>query len=278
MLLLSQIVNTDSIIQASSLPGNTKAVAAPDFDQIEKVSFPPKGSSDEGPYPTPSHDLAHTFTFKSYAPQVFHRLRSYFDIPVAAYMESICGEEKRLMSFIPHPPLLYRCHYIATYLSTYHCYLQYIATYLLTPIYAILCCRSSSMQYNIGNYNYVEFISNSKSGQFFFYSHDGRYLLKTQTKEENKFLLDVLPEYYQYLHDNPHSLLCRILGMHRIEMYHLRRKVHFVVMTSVFDTPNKIERMYDLKGSLVGRNASQEDRDQGCGVWKDNDLLADKGR
>ena len=141
-----------------------------------------------------------------------------------------------------------------------------------------MCCRSFSMRYNIGNYNYVEFISNSKSGQFFFYSHDGRYLLKTQTKEENKFLLDILPEYYQYLHDNPHSLLCRILGMHRIEMYHLRRKVHFVVMTSVFDTPNKIERMYDLKGSLVGRNASQEDRDQGCGVWKDNDLLADKGR
>jgi len=128
-----------------------------------------------------------------------------------------------------------------------------------------------------GNYNYVEFISNSKSGQFFFYSHDGRYLLKTQTKEENKFLLDILPEYYQYLHDNPHSLLCRILGMHRIEMYHLRRKVHFVVMTSVFDTPNKIGRMYDLKGSLIGRNASQEDREQGCGVWKDNDLIADKG-
>lgn len=24
-----------------------------------------------------------------------------------------------------------------------------------------------------GNYNYLEFISNSKSGQFFFYSHDG---------------------------------------------------------------------------------------------------------
>lgn len=24
-----------------------------------------------------------------------------------------------------------------------------------------------------GNYNYLEFMSNSKSGQFFFYSHDG---------------------------------------------------------------------------------------------------------
>lgn len=26
-----------------------------------------------------------------------------------------------------------------------------------------------------GDFNYIEFIANSKSGQFFFYSHDGRY-------------------------------------------------------------------------------------------------------
>jgi hypothetical protein len=42
------------------------------------------------------------------------------------------------------------------------------------------------------------------------------------------------------------------LGMHRVKMYHLRRKVHFVIMTSVFDTPEKIHTVYDLKGSLIG--------------------------
>jgi 1-phosphatidylinositol-4-phosphate 5-kinase len=26
-----------------------------------------------------------------------------------------------------------------------------------------------------GDFNYIEFLANSKSGQFFFYSHDGRY-------------------------------------------------------------------------------------------------------
>ena len=41
-------------------------------------------------------------------------------------------------------------------------------------------------------------------------------------------------------------------GMHRVKMYHLRRKVHFVIMTSVFDTPEKIHTVYDLKGSLIG--------------------------
>lgn len=64
----------------------------------------------------------------------------------------------------------------------------------------------------IGDYNFIEFISNSKSGQFFFYSHDGQYMLKTQTKEENKFMIRILPHYYQYLTENPHSLLVRILG------------------------------------------------------------------
>jgi hypothetical protein len=42
-----------------------------------------------------------------------------------------------------------------------------------------------------GDFNYIEFQANSKSGQFFFYSHDGRYMIKTQTKEEGKFLRKV---------------------------------------------------------------------------------------
>jgi hypothetical protein len=37
-------------------------------------------------------------------------------------------------------------------------------------------------------------------------------MLKTQTKEENKFMIRILPHYYQYLTENPHSLLVRILG------------------------------------------------------------------
>lgn len=39
-----------------------------------------------------------------------------------------------------------------------------------------------------GNANFIEFISNAKSGQFFFYSSDGRYMIKTVTNAESKFL------------------------------------------------------------------------------------------
>jgi 1-phosphatidylinositol-4-phosphate 5-kinase len=39
-----------------------------------------------------------------------------------------------------------------------------------------------------GNANFIEFISNAKSGQFFFYSSDGKYMIKTMTNNESRFL------------------------------------------------------------------------------------------
>lgn len=66
-----------------------------------------------------------------------------------------------------------------------------------------------------GDFNYIEFIANSKSGQFFFYSHDGKYMIKTQTKAECVLLLKILPEYVEHLDQNRNSLLVRFYGMHR---------------------------------------------------------------
>lgn len=39
-----------------------------------------------------------------------------------------------------------------------------------------------------GKANFIEFISNAKSGQFFFYSNDGKYMIKTMTNTESRFL------------------------------------------------------------------------------------------
>ncbi|OWZ09442.1 Phosphatidylinositol-4-phosphate-5-kinase [Phytophthora megakarya] len=128
-----------------------------------------------------------------------------------------------------------------------------------------------------GDFNFIEFMSNSKSGQFFFYSHDGRFMIKTQTKDESKFLRRILPHYYKFVMENPDTLITRFYGMHRVKMHHLRRKMHFVIMASVFDTPLDIHARFDLKGSRIGRHASPKEHQQGsAGVLKDNDLL-DKG-
>jgi hypothetical protein len=48
-------------------------------------------------------------------------------------------------------------------------------------------------------------------------------------------------------------------------------------MDSVFDTPEKIHTVYDLKGSLVGREATEKERTHG-GVLKDMDLVKDKAK
>lgn len=118
-----------------------------------------------------------------------------------------------------------------------------------------------------GNANFIEFISNAKSGQFFFYSSDGRYMIKTMTNGESKFLRRILPEYFKHCCENPNTMFTRFFGMYRVKLYHLRRNVKFVIMNSVYYTDKHLQTFYDLKGSSVGRDAKP-----GQAVLKDNDL------
>jgi 1-phosphatidylinositol-4-phosphate 5-kinase len=118
-----------------------------------------------------------------------------------------------------------------------------------------------------GNANFIEFISNAKSGQFFFYSNDGRYMIKTMTNAESKFLRRILPDYFKHCCENPNTMITRFFGMYRVKLYHLRRNVKFVVMNSVYYTDKILQTFYDLKGSSLGRDAKP-----GQAVKKDNDL------
>lgn len=125
-----------------------------------------------------------------------------------------------------------------------------------------------------GDFNYIEFIANSKSGQFFFYSHDGKYMIKTQTKEESKFLRKIMPQYVEHIFNHPNSLLVRYYGMHRVKMDFLStsRTIYFIIMSSVFDTDKIIHIKYDLKGSTIGRITKDADCKMGA-VQKDLNLV-----
>lgn len=123
-----------------------------------------------------------------------------------------------------------------------------------------------------GNDAFIEFVSNAKSGQFFFYSRDGRYMIKTQTQEEKNFLRQILPHYYTYLKENPHSFITHFYGMYRVKIPDLGKSVHFVIMKSVFNTEKEIHKIWDMKGSTLGRRAKRGD-----GVSKDLDFT-DEGR
>ena len=77
----------------------------------------------------------------------------------------------------------------------------------------------------------------------------------------------VLPHYFRHCSQNPNTILTKFLGMYRVKLYHLRKNVKFVIMNSVFDTDKILSSFYDLKGSVVGRDAKV-----GESVLKDNDL------
>lgn len=124
-----------------------------------------------------------------------------------------------------------------------------------------------------GKFNFYEFASNARSGQFFFYSHDGQYMIKTLTYTESKFLRDILPFYYRHLTRYPSTFLTHFYGMYRVCMPDANnRQLHFVVMRSVFHTTKKISRVWDLKGSKANRKS-----EPGESVGKDLDIL-EEGR
>mmetsp|Transcript_30581 Transcript_30581/g.94723 ORF Transcript_30581/g.94723 Transcript_30581/m.94723 type:complete len:522 (+) Transcript_30581:139-1704(+) len=184
----------------------------------------------EGSDITPEHAMRHSFTVKDYAPCVFSRIRALMGVTPELYLESLCS-----------------------------------------------------------GLSFIDFIANSRSGQFFFYSFDGVFMIKTVRQDEKDFLLKLLPGYYKHLlkhalrpsftsengigsfYPNGNaSLLTRFYGLHCTKLRHLRRKVHFVVMSSIYGA-NTSSRMiqFDLKGSHYNRSAMKEDK-----VLKDNDCIA----
>ncbi|KAL0578394.1 Phosphatidylinositol-4-phosphate 5-kinase [Marasmius crinis-equi] len=94
--------------------------------------------------------------------------------------------------------------------------------------------------------------SPGKSGSFFYFSRDYRFIIKTIHHKEHKFLLGVLKKYYEHVKSNPHTLISRFYGLHRVKLPR-GRKIHFVIMNNLFPPHKDIHETYDLKGSTVGR-------------------------
>jgi len=59
--------------------------------------------------------------------------------------------------------------------------------------------------------------SEGKSGSFFFFSHDGRFLIKTITNNElNTMIGKFMETYNEYMNHNPDSLIARVYGIYTI--------------------------------------------------------------
>lgn len=68
--------------------------------------------------------------------------------------------------------------------------------------------------------------------------------------------------YYHHVSTNPHTLISRFYGLHRVKLPR-GRKIHFVIMNNLFPPHKDVHETYDLKGSTVGR------------LWRDKASEAD---
>ncbi|KRX08751.1 hypothetical protein PPERSA_08062 [Pseudocohnilembus persalinus] len=120
--------------------------------------------------------------------------------------------------------------------------------YLITSEEYLRSIGPETMFRNIlqGDFNSLsEVTSTGKSGSFFYYTPDGKYTVKTISKNEFIYLKALF------------------YGMHkmrfRISKYSKEKVIYIVVMPNVFQTKNKIGKRYDLKGSLYHRTTKDKD-------------------
>lgn len=125
------------------------------------------------------------------------------------------------------------------------------------------------------NRSLKELVSTGKSGSFFYFSYDSKYLLKTISQREFYFFKNILQDYYNYMLNNPETLVQRYYGLHSMTLN--KQTIYFVVMNNCFNTNLKLSYKYDLKGSSYQR-LSREPSDINyekydfCIPLKDNDL------
>jgi len=100
--------------------------------------------------------------------------------------------------------------------------------------------------------------SPGKSGSFFYFSRDYKYIIKTIHHAEHKLLRRILRDYYAHVQENPNTLISQFYGLHRVKVPY-GRKIHFVVMNNLFPPHRDIHETFDLKGSTIGRNFKEED-------------------
>eukprot|EP00656_Telonema_subtile_P008127 TRINITY_DN13802_c0_g1_i4.p1 TRINITY_DN13802_c0_g1~~TRINITY_DN13802_c0_g1_i4.p1 ORF type:complete len:623 (+),score=79.04 TRINITY_DN13802_c0_g1_i4:85-1953(+) len=127
-------------------------------------------------------------------------------------------------------------------------------------------------------------LSNSRSGAFFYFTHDNQFMVKSLVPTEVALLRRMLPSYMAYVREHPCTLLPQFFGCHAIRYGRAGELVHFMVLANINHalyvasdgdlarltrTTGCSARSYDIKGSTVNRTTVAV-----AGTRKDNDLRA----
>ncbi|KPA82393.1 phosphatidylinositol-4-phosphate-5-kinase-likep ro tein [Leptomonas pyrrhocoris] len=144
--------------------------------------------------------------------------------------------------------------------------------------YSPMCYRHVREFFAVDPKDYCNVLCNSRwhsiptpgksAAQLFFCGRD--WVIKTMTDMESDFLRDILHRYYYHVRDNPYTLLPHFVGHHRMRIG--AKTFNFIIMQNVFATTNTIHEKFDLKGSTIGRFASDAEKRRATCTQKDLDI------
>jgi 1-phosphatidylinositol-4-phosphate 5-kinase len=93
--------------------------------------------------------------------------------------------------------------------------------------------------------------SQGKSGSFFFFSTDKKFIIKTMTNNDLSTFKKLFKDYTNHVSINKDSLLARVYGIFTIKKEDMV-PVHLILMGNTMQT-KALKHVFDLKGSMVNR-------------------------
>jgi hypothetical protein len=117
--------------------------------------------------------------------------------------------------------------------------------------------------------------SQGKSGSFFFFSHDQKYIIKTMTESDLSTFKKLFYKYFEHILTTPQSFLARIYGIYTVKMEDMAQ-VHLILMGNTkFAIDRNIVNVFDLKGSMINRKVNSHGRKlKNTATLKDKNLLS----
>ena len=93
-----------------------------------------------------------------------------------------------------------------------------------------------------------------RSGSFFFFSHDRKFIIKTMTQVELDLVLRMLPRLVKHYKKHPSSLISKMFGVFTVQT-DSQSPVHLMLMENTVQLKQTkcLQYLFDLKGSLVDR-------------------------
>lgn len=94
--------------------------------------------------------------------------------------------------------------------------------------------------------------SQGKSGSFFFFSKDQRFIIKTMTQDDFDAFQRIQKAYFARVCKDDDSLLARVYGIYSVKMED-QKPVRLIIMENSMRGARDQLGVFDLKGSMVNR-------------------------